>query len=236
MHSIRRQIQPFGDTFYGLHHTCLPQRAFVGKWNKLEGADAKKLWNEEIANLPEFRKENLHLISGVVLPVWDKIPTENVRIYRVLKMNENVAEMAFEGEKISDFLERMGNTLYSNIAVFSPTQIKSATDNIGTFDGNNPDIRYSLDNDIDELTPERIKEIKDQFEKDRVGVIKPAQKDVWGERWRWIAHNATRVFPDIPERGKEGTFFAEFRKMMVQWNGLHRTAQFMTGKRGCKSI
>lgn len=94
--------------------------------------------------------------------------------------------------------------------------------------GNDTDIRYSLDNDIDELTPERIKEIKDQFEKDRVGVVKPAQKDVWGERWRWIAHNMTRVFPDIPERGKEGTFFAEFRKMMVQWNGLHRTAQFMT--------
>ncbi len=31
-----------------------------------------------------------------------------------------------------------------NILVFSPTQIKSATDNIGTFDGSNPDIRYSL--------------------------------------------------------------------------------------------
>jgi len=29
--------------------------------------------------------------------------------------------------------------------VFENTQIKSATDNIGTFDGNNPDIRYSVD-------------------------------------------------------------------------------------------
>ena len=28
--------------------------------------------------------------------------------------------------------------------VFNPTQIKSATDNIGTFDGSNPDIRYSV--------------------------------------------------------------------------------------------
>jgi len=31
--------------------------------------------------------------------------------------------------------------------VFRPEQIKSATDNIGTFDGNNPDIRYSLTED-----------------------------------------------------------------------------------------
>ena len=30
------------------------------------------------------------------------------------------------------------------ISVFEPTQIKSATDNIGTFDGSNPDIRYSF--------------------------------------------------------------------------------------------
>ncbi|MDY4838030.1 MAG: hypothetical protein SO160_00535, partial [Lachnospiraceae bacterium] len=31
--------------------------------------------------------------------------------------------------------------------VFDPTQIKSATDNIGTFDRENPDIRYSLKRD-----------------------------------------------------------------------------------------
>ena len=34
-----------------------------------------------------------------------------------------------------------------DIIVFSPTQIKSATDNIGTFDGSNPDIRYSFAGD-----------------------------------------------------------------------------------------
>lgn len=31
--------------------------------------------------------------------------------------------------------------------VFKPSQIKSATDNIGTFDGNNPDIRFSIPDD-----------------------------------------------------------------------------------------
>ena len=34
-------------------------------------------------------------------------------------------------------------------AVFEPEQIKSATENIGTFDRNNPDIRYSIDEDSD---------------------------------------------------------------------------------------
>ena len=36
-----------------------------------------------------------------------------------------------------------------DIVVVSPEQIKSATDNIGTFDGENPDIRYSIDEDPD---------------------------------------------------------------------------------------
>ena len=31
---------------------------------------------------------------------------------------------------------------YDELVVFNPNQIKSATDNIGTFDANNPDIRY----------------------------------------------------------------------------------------------
>ena len=86
----------------------------------------------------------------------------------------------------------------------------------------------SADNDIEALTPERKKEIFEQFERNRVGVDKPTQKQLWGERAEWIAHNVTRVFPDIPERGEKGTFFAEFRKMMIQWKALPQTSMFMT--------
>lgn len=93
----------------------------------------------------------------------------------------------------------------------------------------NNSIRYStsIDDDIDELTPERKKEIFEQFERDRVGIDKPTQKQIWGERAEWIAHNMTRVFPEIPERGERGTFFAEFRKMMIQWKALPQTSMFM---------
>lgn len=95
---------------------------------------------------------------------------------------------------------------------------------------NKGDIRYSfsIDDDIAELTSERKKEIFEQYERDRVGVDKPTQKQIWGERAEWVAHNMTRVFPEIPERGERGTFFAEFRKMMIQWKALPETAMFMT--------
>lgn len=90
--------------------------------------------------------------------------------------------------------------------------------------------KYSFttaEEDTESLTPERREEIHKRFEKDRAGIEKPTKKQVWGERAAWVAHNMTRVFPNIPERGERGTFFAEFRKDMIQWKNLPTTASFM---------
>ena len=90
----------------------------------------------------------------------------------------------------------------------------------------------TAESDIEELTPERSKEIFDEFEKNRVVTEKAPLKqrivNWFGERGEWIGHNIGRVFPDIPERGEKGTFFAEFRKNMIQWSKLPQTASFMT--------
>ena len=111
--------------------------------------------------------------------------------------------------------------------LFDSSQIKYTSNRFPTL---SDDIRYSLtgiDNDIEELTPERKKEIFEQFEKDRAEVPKLTKRQLWGERAAWVAHNMTRVFPNIPERGKRGEFFAEFRKNMIQWKNLPTTASFM---------
>jgi hypothetical protein len=62
----------------------IPQNRLANNWVKLSAEKAGELWNDAIKELPEYRTNNLHLIGGTVLPVWDKLPTENVRIYRVL--------------------------------------------------------------------------------------------------------------------------------------------------------
>ena len=111
---------------------------------------------------------------------------------------------------------------------FDSNQLKYVSNQKPTVSSN---LRYALltaETDAEELTPERKKEILEQFDKDRAGVEKPTQKQLWGERASWIAHNMTRVFPEIPERGERGTFFAEFRKHMIQWKSLPTTASFMT--------
>jgi hypothetical protein len=62
----------------------MPQSRFENNWESLTAETAEELWNNAVKELPEFRTNNLHLIGGTVLSVWDKLPTENVRIYRVL--------------------------------------------------------------------------------------------------------------------------------------------------------
>ncbi len=66
--------------------------------------------------------------------------------------------------------------------VFEPTQIKSATDNIGTFDGENPDIRYSKELNVHEIGDEEEsqKSANKEAEKvDKALMIRQARIDRW---------------------------------------------------------
>lgn len=55
----------------------------ANNYEKLDDATAEKLWNEEVAKLPEYKMDTYHLISGTILPIWDRLPTDRVRVIRV---------------------------------------------------------------------------------------------------------------------------------------------------------
>lgn len=40
-------------------------------------------WEQAIAAHPPFRDESLYLLTGTMLPIWDRLPTQNVRVLRV---------------------------------------------------------------------------------------------------------------------------------------------------------
>jgi len=87
----------------------IPKSRLENNWEKLEKAD--ELWNKAVSELPEFRQSNLHLIGGTVLPVWDKLPTENVRIYRVLTSDGDMLIGRVIPEAMIDAtLEKLGAT------------------------------------------------------------------------------------------------------------------------------
>jgi predicted RNA methylase len=52
------------------------------KWEKIDKIEAKELWQKEIASAPEYVTRDLHLITGAILPIWDRLKG-NPRVVRL---------------------------------------------------------------------------------------------------------------------------------------------------------
>jgi len=53
-----------------------------GNWERIDNPEG--MWNEVVDALPEYRKQKVHLITGALLPIWDRLPTGKFRVVRVL--------------------------------------------------------------------------------------------------------------------------------------------------------
>ena len=69
----------------------------------------KAAWEEQLAKVPEFTETRLHMLTGTLLPIWDRLPTDNTRVMRVVT---------------SDGRQYLGR-------VIAPTQIDGVLRNLG---------------------------------------------------------------------------------------------------------
>lgn len=87
--------------------TYISERILNQSWEKTD--NAKNLWDDAVANLPEYTESEIHLISGDILSVWDKLPEENVRVYRMLTDDGNVIlGRVIKSKDIDNILRRLG--------------------------------------------------------------------------------------------------------------------------------
>lgn len=128
---------------------------------KRENEEYQKLWNAkkngEISE-EEYQKSISRDALDEIMEEWENKVNEASRNAKAL-IDDYFQNSNYDGVIVNNDVGSFGRSTKTFIA-FENTQVKSATDNIGTFDGNNPDIRYSLDEDYD-FTNEKAGAIHD---------------------------------------------------------------------------
>ena len=55
----------------------------ASNWRRADEAQWRQLWEHEIASLPTHRESRFWLAAGLLLPIWDRLPFENMRVRRL---------------------------------------------------------------------------------------------------------------------------------------------------------
>ena len=55
----------------------------ASNWRPADEARWRAIWEHEIAGLPTHRESRFWLATGLLLPVWDRLPAENMRVRRL---------------------------------------------------------------------------------------------------------------------------------------------------------
>ena len=52
-------------------------------WTEAVRNDFATTWNAEVADVPEFSDSTIHIVAGLLLPIWKRLPNESTRVYRL---------------------------------------------------------------------------------------------------------------------------------------------------------
>ncbi len=52
-------------------------------WVDADRATFATAWKSEMAEVPEFSDATLHMVTGLLLPIWKRLPNESTRVYRL---------------------------------------------------------------------------------------------------------------------------------------------------------
>ncbi len=52
-------------------------------WEPADEADFAAAWDAEIETVPEYETSTFHLVAGLLLPIWKRLPNQSTRVYRL---------------------------------------------------------------------------------------------------------------------------------------------------------
>jgi hypothetical protein len=53
------------------------------RWVKADRERFAFAWQAELASVPEFTESTIHILTGLLLPIWKRLPNESTRVYRL---------------------------------------------------------------------------------------------------------------------------------------------------------
>jgi len=53
------------------------------RWEEADRTSFAAAWSREVAQVPTFSTSALHIVTGLLLPIWKRLPSESVRVYRL---------------------------------------------------------------------------------------------------------------------------------------------------------
>ena len=56
----------------------------ASQWRAADDAQWRAFWDAEIAGLPSHRESRFWLVAGLLLPIWDRLPDESMRVRRLV--------------------------------------------------------------------------------------------------------------------------------------------------------
>jgi P-loop containing NTP hydrolase pore-1/C-terminal domain on Strawberry notch homologue len=52
-------------------------------WERVDRAVFTQAWTKELAEVPTFTESDLHIVTGLLLPIWKRLPDDSMRVYRL---------------------------------------------------------------------------------------------------------------------------------------------------------
>jgi hypothetical protein len=67
-----------------MDHSALPLAAMPQtQWREADRETFARGWESELAQVPEFTDSEIHIVAGLLLPIWKRLPHESSRVYRL---------------------------------------------------------------------------------------------------------------------------------------------------------
>jgi len=65
------------------HHHASLKMMDESHWHAAERDAFAAAWAREVAEVPEFADSTIHIVAGLLLPIWKRLPNESTRVYRL---------------------------------------------------------------------------------------------------------------------------------------------------------